>query len=1342
MTPPGTTMEQKIADWESKLIDLSLSNRLINYKMTKSSTIILGGPDLKRIFKDVALDRKTLSLICEKTRDDFEEEPSGGRECTLFNSVMLSDNAGTPSTLNPNTEKALRNLRSRSNLVRRESGIESLYITFGTVDWKDEKSESHLAPLVFVPVKLSRKGLMAPYTVQAVGEEVVLNPALVLKIKKEMDVDLPPVPEDLDGFDLPFYLNTLATILTKRNGWTVKIEAPMLGLFMFAKVVIYQDMKASADPIRRHPFLRAMSGDISELPAIKDAAANAELDPAITYHILEMDSSQEDAAEAVKRGESLVLIGPPGTGKSQTIANIIAESLAGGKTVLFVAEKMAALDVVKRRLASCGLDDFCLELHSGSPIKQEVLDSILRPLEMTEQRTEGLDEFKLNQLKTVRDDLISYAAALHAPRGEMNISAYEAYGELASLNDHAQLVFDVPGALSFSRERMDRADDLIQRMIASKQVLMERDAHPWRDCDLRDLGPAEQADLIVRLEDIQREVDKLLDISSEFCKKMEMTEPKTVDSMRRFSTLMSIAGGSPLPPRNWFSKGEAGRLLDIAMKLLTARNDARSSEAFLLTRYKKEFLDFDGVAYAERFEKEYKSFLRIFNSNYRKDMQAIRSMLMAGRVGFKEAKRDVISLKKYRKANALLADVEKDGKEWFGRFYEDIDKDSGPMISALRWTKTFQDMPGYDDLWVKAVAEDTELRDDVVRNGPAAAKAMKDLDLALDSARGLFVNKLSDVDSSIDLKKLRNFASAHIKAKAKLAEWVELTRTERALKAEGLGPLYDEVLKRQPVLSDLKPMFRKRLFQLWLQELHSKEPMLDRFNSSEHMEKVERYRQLDKDSREIAKARLRKLLFERLRSKRMNADERWRKEEGYLLGLKGRKKLPPVRDVIANCPTVLSTVKPCFMMSPISASQFLPVPNGPPQFDLVIFDEASQIVPEDAICCIARGRQLVVVGDNKQLPPTRFFDKIAEEDDEGLEDLESILDECGTIGLKQKMLLWHYRSRQESLISFSNAHLYGGKLITTPSAEPSKEGEGIEMVHVKNGVYDRGGKRNNSIEAGVVADVVIAQYLNHPDMSLGVVAFSQAQQEEVLDKLDYKLKTASIDKPELAHLLDDDGPEPFFVKNLENVQGDERDVMIFSVGYGKDEKGTMTLNFGPLNQEGGARRLNVAITRARQCVKVVSSIRSGDIQVGENGPLGVVLLKEYLAHAEAKGGRVAMTQRELDLTRSKLESSLSAALTERGYHVVRNIGASSVRVDIAVMNPEKRGSFALGILCDGTSYTAGRNARDREIVRENVLKNLGWRTVRVWSRDFALDRERTMDRVAEAIEAAKRGQRS
>ncbi|HSV42776.1 MAG TPA: AAA domain-containing protein, partial [Methanomassiliicoccales archaeon] len=446
-----------------------------------------------------------------------------------------------------------------------------------------------------------------------------------------------------------------------------------------------------------------------------------------------------------------------------------------------------------------------------------------------------------------------------------------------------------------------------------------------------------------------------------------------------------------------------------------------------------------------------------------------------------------------------------------------------------------------------------------------------------------------------------------------------------------------------------------------------------------------------------------------------------------------------VREMLAARANELQTLKPCLLMSPISVSQFLMPPDqGGPRFDLVIFDEASQVVPEDAVCCIMRGSQLIVVGDNKQLPPTRFFDRLSVDpmDEEEDADLESILDECIETGLQQRMLEWHYRSRQESLIAFSNYHMYGNRLKTFPAAMQGGKDVGIELIHVADGVYDRGGRRDNRNEAASVADLVIQLFLAEPERSLGVVAFSQAQQDAIQDILDYRIKIVVRDRPELERILDEDVPEPFFVKNLENVQGDERDMMIFSVGYGPDEKGEMTMNFGPLNQQGGARRLNVAITRARKGVKVVSSIKADDVKVTNSSPTGVRLLRDYLDYAEARGERVALTAQDADKGRERLEESIAYGLVTRGHLAVRRVGSSAIRVDVAVRHPTEQGRYILGILCDGPSYRECRSVRDREVTREKVLEGLGWKLVRVWSRDWVMDREKVLDSLEKSIKDA------
>jgi superfamily I DNA and/or RNA helicase/very-short-patch-repair endonuclease len=416
-------------------------------------------------------------------------------------------------------------------------------------------------------------------------------------------------------------------------------------------------------------------------------------------------------------------------------------------------------------------------------------------------------------------------------------------------------------------------------------------------------------------------------------------------------------------------------------------------------------------------------------------------------------------------------------------------------------------------------------------------------------------------------------------------------------------------------------------------------------------------------------------------------------------------------------------------MSPLSACQFIDPRKL--RFDVVIFDEASQICPEDAVGAIMRGRQLVVVGDSKQLPPSRFFEKIEGDEDGEVQDLESILDECATIGMPQKMLLWHYRSRNESLIAFSNAYYYENRLYTFPSADLPGPSNGIEFVYVPDGVYERGGKRENKIEAKKVADLVFEQFKSHPEMSLGVVAFSEEQQLAILEVIEYQKKL----KPEFQHYFDEGQEESFFVKNLENVQGDERDVMFFSVGYGKDADGKVLMNFGPLNMEGGHRRLNVAITRARRSVKLISSMQPEEIDPSSSSK-GVILLRRYMEFARSRGERSALgcdTKHE-DEGERPLEDSIYEALTGIGLTVHRNVGCSGYRVDMAVMDPEKKQRHILGIECDGASYAPGRTARDRDRLREDVLKGLGWNMHRMWARDWVEDRNRELRKIEALVE--------
>jgi very-short-patch-repair endonuclease len=453
-----------------------------------------------------------------------------------------------------------------------------------------------------------------------------------------------------------------------------------------------------------------------------------------------------------------------------------------------------------------------------------------------------------------------------------------------------------------------------------------------------------------------------------------------------------------------------------------------------------------------------------------------------------------------------------------------------------------------------------------------------------------------------------------------------------------------------------------------------------------------------------------------------------------------KRQLMPIRTLFQKIPNLLVKLKPCLLMSPITVSQFLPAESN--KFDLIVFDEASQVVPEDAIGAIYRGKTVVVAGDNKQLPPTSFFQKNLidnvdwdEMSDDDAEVFDSILDECLGIGLPVKTLKWHYRSRDEDLIAFSNHQFYDDNLITFPAAKAEDDSLGVKLVYVPDGIYDRGGKRNNPVEAEKVADLVFEHFKNYPKKTLGVVTFSIAQMEAVEDAIDRRLKEQTNFEP----FFKEDRLEGFFVKNLENVQGDERDVIFFSVGYGYDQNKQMAMNFGPLNKPGGERRLNVAVTRAREKVLLITSIKATDIDADAKA-VGLQTLRYYLDYAEHGPKTLEPIEAKASEFDSALDEDVAAEIKKLGYEVVPQVGCSEYRIDLGVVDPVNPGSFLLGVECDGATYRSSSSARDRDRLREQVLMQLGWRIHRVWSPAWVARRDSEIRRLKEALEQAQQSQ--
>lgn len=589
---------------------------------------------------------------------------------------------------------------------------------------------------------------------------------------------------------------------------------------------------------------------------------------------------------------------------------------------------------------------------------------------------------------------------------------------------------------------------------------------------------------------------------------------------------------------------------------------------------------------------------------------------------------------------------------------------------------------------------------------------------------------------------LKDLSDRLIKCKNKkhlLEEWVDYCSNRRKCEELGLLPYIILIEEREILPNHIVDAYLKRFYRLWLDAVLPQFPAVQYFRGRIHNQDIKEFQELDKIQFRIAQSRVRERIFNRMPD--FDSITSTKDEIGILKReLNKQRRLMPLRKLFNEVPNLLTSLRPCFMMSPLSVSVFLEAKSY--EFDMVIFDEASQVHTEDAIGAIMRGKQVIIVGDTEQLPPTNFFTSTLEDEDFDTDieasdndagGYQSILNESVTV-LPERSLRWHYRSRHEHLIAFSNIKIYRSSMITFPSSVEKAPDCGVEYIHVSNGMYDRGSKRNNINEAHKVADLVFNHYHKYPNRSLGVVTFSEAQQQAI----DAAIRQKRLQNGMYEQFFMEERDEPFFIKNLENVQGDERDTIIFSIGYAKDSNGIMYMNFGPLSKEGGHRRLNVAITRAKHNIKLVGSIMPTDIDTEKTSAEGVRLLRSYIEFAQQ--GIVAL-QKELSYVDSldfdsPFEEAVYDFLSDNGYQVVTQVGCSGFRIDMAIKHPNRSGKFAIGIECDGATYHCSRTARERDRLRQTILEDMGWSIYRIWSTDWIKDTKTEEQKLIAAIEKA------
>lgn len=1314
--------QRTMAKWREALTDFTSRNPLLVFKPSKARTITLTNDGAGLFDQLIAGKRVPVTALT------LPPPPPGPR--------------GMPPIAPPHIEDFCTKVRRKAKTYSEEVGLNPLALAFDLCEWDEQAPGSGArrcrAPVVLLPVSLERQGARdTTYLVADTGAATVINPVLRRALIRSFGITLPDDPED-DDAPLSAYLGCLREL--RGNPRFMLEPSLVLGLFSFSRLVMVDDLERNEERILAHPLLRSLLGQgaTGPLPALPTAELfDEQLGQRPAFGVLDADSSQQVAIEAVKAGTSLVVQGPPGTGKSQTITNMIAELLASGKKVLFVSAKRAALDVVLQRMQDAGLGNLCLAAHDKAD-KKQVIDDLYRTCSAAQaHRARPMTgSATLEQLRGCRAQLAGHVALLHSFDAGMELSLFEAYGRLATLRATPVLEVLVRDPILFTHATLEHAAQLVERLAQHADLVRGTTRSLWHQTTLEgELDYQQRMRISGALTAMQSSIATLERIAGTIAGMAGLAMPPLrPERVRWLLDLAETACTGPGLEPDLLADPSAPRAqtYDLICEELAAYRSGRDE---LLASFQDGIFALPLDDIQARLDGPYGSGLkRLFSGAYRRDRRAIEALQRSDKA-LAPARLDYVHLRAAigtaravaRRETELTGSAQ--ARSLLGRHYHGVNTDPAVLKAALDQQARFAELVGTAaDPRATAIrlanAGAADALPPLIREGRAAIATLLD---ARTQVRRLFpATTLRDWDGDMDLSAGRAVAARLANEIELLATWLRYHSLLREIDAAGFPDLAAAIDAAGLPEGIWSAAFRHGVLRAWVDYQHTLHPALAAFNGAAHEALIADFRRLDGESFAQAQATIRAAHASGVQQ--FLANDRQRQHQRLAAEASKRRMVWPVRKLLATIPELLLEVKPCWMMSPLTVTQFVDASRI--QFDAVIFDEASQIKVEEGVCAIVRARQVVVVGDNKQLPPTSFFDQgLGDEEDAETDDgaFESLLDQCEG-HLAGSVLRWHYRSKDETLIAFSNKHYYHNRLITFPNAQRRPD-LGVHVRHVSNGVYDRGGSRTNEREAAVVARMILDHYSAPAPLSLGVIALSQPQQEAIRDALDdLQRKHPRVQIPE-------EGRDGLFIKNLENVQGDERDRVILSIGYARDASGMLSHNFGPLNKQGGERRLNVAITRARRSLTVVSSIGAGDIDTSRTNARALLNLKDYLAFA-ARGGAPDPADLQADgQGTTSLEEDIRGQLAARGYQVTAQVGYSEQRIGLAIADPGQPERFLLGIEVDGPGYQALPTVRDRDRLYPSVLEGQGWTLHRIWAREWLRSPDAELMRVYDRLQA-------
>jgi len=1435
----------EIAKYRDNLLDSSRRNKFLNFTPSKYKSIKIVGENILSIFDMLVLKERKMQFLAKDLNESDNLDvivPEFDNSWDMDDDNVYHEDSYLRCDDDQRTlEKKLLKLSRDYKSTIEEKGFNSLYIAFGFLEWNDSSyyNKTSRAPLILVPLTMSRS--YNSFKIAWNFEDVKYN--LTLKyVLADMNIKLPEFESLNSKEDVIKYIESVEKVVSHRKGWKVTSDI-YVSIFSFKKLAMYEDLNPShwknlkENNISKLYFNKSEDEDTARVLDYTDNYRSLN-----NFNVLDADSSQQEVIQNIKNGVDLVVEGPPGTGKSQTIVNIIAELLALGKSVLFVSEKKVALDVVKNRLDNVELGDMCLELHGENHNKKAFIMELASTLNLMPTTIENANLY--NHLDDVKDNLIAYSDKIYDEFGQTGLSPYDFIGMFMDYQkqyDNLDKDFvDVPiGSVDeITREDYDKIIDNLNRIAQQYRIVGPVKSNQWRNTDIGQVDVSNLAGIRGDLETVYYDSSNLYD-KINYLTELIDAHPSNNDTINEVIDNLALLSNNL---SNMDYKNHMTSLINLVEEYQTRQKDVDIKDNINYVKVVERYNDINNRIAHSPFKSEYlfngeledklarlkkvhdaivqnplshlisdnhlndkillfekyrnTSLIRLINRDYDNIRNNLRGYY-THQCTDDEIFDDLLRMSQYKRSYAnLRAQINSycNARMSYGQLFEQYNK-----VNVLKqYLYKLKNQIGCSDYsiiefedFLKEAQELQLLKQQIDKEERIARYLFGDVWNSTDSNTKKLYKKIEVYDDIKDLEKQGFYTENSLNLMKNISpdEYKQSLNDIRNLR-DKLELAYDKInnllsLKTKEFnkihlheLNDLNEYYKSfldnihkindyRIFdnytniylnkytrgiieKIKLDKIEANkivetfkvnfvrealriifyDPTLNQFNYQVHNYTIDEFQQLDKEAIRFNRKRIRNMVLERQPDINSNL-QRYSSLGLINKEISKKSKHLPIRKTLASTTDIITQIKPCFMMSPMSIAQYLDPEYYESYFDYVIFDEASQVKIEDSFGALLRGKNYIIMGDTRQLPPTTFFDASVEneEDEDELYStigIESIL-EHAKVTLQTKMLKWHYRSRHDSLIAVSNKEFYNNELFVYPSSHKNRQDQGLHLEYDPETIYEKGRSTSNPQEADNIIEYLFKLISKYDGKkTIGIATFSKKQRDVIDDKLQDRLR-----EDDKYSSFFEDKKDNFFIKNLENIQGDEKDIILISMGYGFDKDHRISMNFGPLNKDGGERRLNVLISRAKEQCIVFSNFKAQDMSIERTTPQGLKSLKTFLYYAE-KGTFPQQSDTSI-YDNAGFEQHVYNTLIEHGYNVDMKVGTAGYKIDLAVVDPIDKDEYILAIECDGASYHSSNSVRDRDRLRQQVLENLGWNFYRVWSTDWYQNEEEATKRLLNKI---------